>query len=180
MDELERQIQQQRAALDATEDWQPEPGWQALEERLSGAKAFNRRRQGRWLAAASLLLVFSFGAFLFTRSEPAPAAPTSLEGFSTELAAKELEYRKLISQKENKIQLEKLNDPSYGYFFSELAFLDSLQAGYLADLPRYGQNERLLNTLLQYYELKLQLLEQLENELEKQAYYGNSIPDQEI
>lgn len=180
MDDLERQIQQNRAVLDTTEDWTPESGWNAVEERLSGAIAYRRRKWYRWGAAASILLAVGLGAYFFTGVEPSEPISPSLAGISPEIASQEKVYQQLIEEKERLLELEKLDAKSYAYFFEELQILDSIQQENLAELPRYGQNERLLNTLLQYYELKIRLLEQLENELEKQAYYGNPIPDQEI
>ncbi|MEM1357570.1 MAG: hypothetical protein AAGF89_05200 [Bacteroidota bacterium] len=180
MDELERQIRQQRAELDTAEDWTPDAGWRVLEERLSGASAYRRRNWFRWGAAASILLACCLGVYFFSEVDTEIETTPSLVGITPEMAAQEKEYQQLIANKERLLELDKVDATSYAYFFEELHLLDSLQEEYLAELPRYGQNERLLSTLLRYYELKIRLLEQLENELEKQAYYGNSTPDQEI
>ncbi|MEL7160320.1 MAG: hypothetical protein AAFN92_06160 [Bacteroidota bacterium] len=177
MDELERQIKEARAALDTSECFDEDGIWLATTERLAGRNVRKRRIKWRiWTAtAAAILLLLSLTWHLRPRPNEAPAL--QLADLSPELAAEENELRKAIREKEAALHLDRLDPARYGPYFEEISTLDSLRTEYLADLPAYGRNERLVTTLLRLYELKIQLLLQLENELLKQENYD---PPQEI
>ncbi|MEL6356729.1 MAG: hypothetical protein AAFQ37_07325, partial [Bacteroidota bacterium] len=72
------------------------------------------------------------------------------------------------------LHLDDLDKNIYGPFLEELQLVDSLRAEYLQELPQYGNEVRMVNTLIRYYELKIRILSQIENELLKQKQYDNS------
>jgi hypothetical protein len=179
MDEFERQIRNRRKELDAAENVPTDTLWTGIEERMNTHHKPGKqvRLYQRWLAAATVLLLLSFGLAYAGWQSPDPL-PTRLSDLSPELAREEAAFLNAISLKEAAININELDAELYAPFFEELSILDSLQAEYQRELPEYGANDRLLNTLIQYYELKIQLLEQLENNLAKQQYYG--IPNQPL
>jgi len=180
MDELEKQIRESRAELDAVERFDAPGIWRATEERLAGASARRRRlgwRAGLASAAAVLLLVV---LSLLLRPRPQEQPTLQLADLSPELARQETDLRDAILAKERSLHLDELDRRRYGTYFEELHNLDSLHTEYLADLPEFGHKERLVFTLLRVYELKIQLLLQLENELLKQENYDLPDPSQEI
>jgi hypothetical protein len=178
MDEFERHILNRRAELDAVEKVPANALWTGIEERMSGQKSGKRiRLYQRWMAAATVLLLLSFGLAYAGWQSP-EALPTRLSDLSPELAREEAAFLNIISIKEAALNINELDVKVYAPFFDELYILDSLQAEYQRELPEYGANERLLNTLIRYYELKIELLEQLENDLAKQQYYD--IPKQDL
>ncbi len=174
MDEFERQIRRHRSDLDAVEDLSTQELWSGIEERMTGRTSGKRiRGYQRWLAAATILLVFALGlAYVGWQDEE--NLPQRLSDLSPELAKQETAFLQTISAKEAALKIEELDRETFAPFFEELTILDSIQAGYLRELPEYGTNERLLNTIIRYYELKIQILEQLENDLAKQQYYDVS------
>ena len=178
MDEFERQLRNAREDLDKVEKVPASVLWPGIEERMTGQQSGTRiRLYQRWLAAATVLLLLSVG-LTYVSWPSQENLPTRLSDLSPELAAQEADFIKTISIKEAALKLDELDREAYAPFFEELYVLDSLQAEYEQDLPEYGANERLLNTLIRYYELKIQILEQLENDLAKQQYYG--IPTQSL
>lgn len=178
MDEFERQIRRHRVELDAVEDIGTPELWSGIEERMSGRNTGRRlRRKRRWLAAATVLLVFSLGlGYLSWPGEE--NIPMTLSDLSPELAEKETAFQQVISAKEDALNIKALDRETFAPYLEELSIIDSLQANYLNELPEYGTNERLLNAIIRYYELKIQILEQLENDLAKQQYYD--IPNQQL
>ncbi|MEO0734704.1 MAG: hypothetical protein AAFZ52_17850 [Bacteroidota bacterium] len=175
MDELERQIKDQRAALDGAESFDEDGIWLQASERLASRSVRTRRLRGRWWAAAAavtlLLLAFSW----HLRPRPQETQVMQLADLSPELARQEYELLRAIREKENTLQLDRLDPDRYGPYVTEIHVLDSLHREYRTDLPAYGRNERLVTALLRLYELKIQLLLQLENELLKQENYDQEI-----
>jgi hypothetical protein len=172
MDELERQVQLRRTELDRVEDVPVPKLWTGIEERMAGQRAGARiRLYQRWLMAASVLVLLSLGVAFFGQQSPV-SAPMVMSDLSPELAEQEAAFLTTISQKEAALKLNELDRTAYAPFFEEISLLDSLKAESQLDLPNYGANERLLSTIIRYYELKILLLEQLENDLAKQQYYG--------
>jgi len=121
--------------------------------------------------AASVLVVLSLGVAFFGREAPA-VTPMVMSDLSPELAQQEAAFLAIISQKEAALKLNELDRTVYAPFFEEISLLDSFKTESQKELPNYGANDRLLNTIIRYYELKILLLEQLENDLAKQQYYG--------
>ncbi|MFK8163092.1 MAG: hypothetical protein AB8H12_11570 [Lewinella sp.] len=180
MDEFEDQVRNKREDLDNVEDLSTGELWAGIEERMTGQKSGKRiRLYQRWLVAASVLLLCSLG-LAYAGWQDQEAQPTRLSDLSPELAQQEADFLKTISIKEAALNLDELDHETYASYFEELSLLDSLQTEYQEELPHYGANDRLLNTLIRYYELKIHLLEQLENDLAQQQYYGISNQPLEI
>lgn len=172
MDEFERQIRQGRKAMDQVEHLDADSLWTGIDERITAQRSGNRLRvYQRWLVAASLLALVSLGV-AFAGWQNQEVVPTSLSDLSPELAKQEAAFLTTIALKKEALRIDELDQEAYAPFFEELSLLDSLQVEYQRELPKYSGNDRLLSSLIRYYELKIQILEQLENDLAKQQYYG--------
>lgn len=180
MDDFERQIRQGREEMDRVENLDADSLWTGIDERMTARRSGNRLRvYRRWLVAASFLVLVSLGVAFFGWQNQ-DEVPTRLSDLSPELARQEATFLKTIAGKEAVLKIDELDREAYAPFLDELLLLDSLNAEYQRELPHYGTNERLLSSLVRYYELKIQLLEQLENHLAQQQYYGTSNPTHEI
>jgi len=174
MDELERQITARRRNLDQAEEMDQSSLWKAIDQRLPEHRTYVRvRRYRRLLFAASFLLIILSAALIWQWKQE-DTLPTKLGDLSPELAEQEENYLSLISKKESTLQLEELDKTLYGPFLEELKLVDSLQEEYFQELPQYGNEVRMVNTLIRFYELKIRILSQIENELLKQENYDNS------
>lgn len=178
MNEFERQIRQRRVELDQVEDVPVPKLWTGIEERMAGQRGATRvRMYQRWLIAASVLVLLSL-CIAFLGRQPRVSAPMMMSDLSPELAEQEAAFLAIISQKEAALKLDEIDQVTYAPFFEEISLIDSLKTESQLELPNYGANERLLSTIVRYYELKILILEQLENDLAKQQYYG--IPNQPL
>ncbi len=169
MDPLERKILQDRDALNRVEQPEVEAIWEGVRQGLEEPRKLRARRW--WMvAAAAILLLLSMNVFLLWEKGGESEPALSLADVSPELAVKEREFQRLISEKESAISKEELPKAEFAALFHELEILEDLNAEYRKELPVYGNNERLINTLIRYYELKILILEQIENEIIKKKY----------
>jgi len=169
MDDFERQIRQSRGELDRVEHLDTDFLWTGITERMTARRSGGRRLRlyQRWLVAASLLALVCLGV-AYAGWQNREVVPASLSDLSPELAQRETAYLNTIAGKEALLKIDELDREAYAPYLNELFLLDSLNAEYQRELPRYGTNERLLSSLIRYYELKIQLLEQLEKHLPPQ------------
>jgi hypothetical protein len=63
----------------------------------------------------------------------------------------------------------------FGFLLDELKELDKVYKTYEEDLYKTGENEQIINALLDYYEKKIRLLNRLSMEIEKQKNYETTI-----
>ena len=122
-------------------------------------------RNWRWSIAASIVLAIGL-YFLIPKQEEA-ADLVALSEFFPEFAEQEADYQQLIAQKEDALKLEELDKAAFSEIFKELKLLEEIHKEYLQDLPHYEKNDRLVNTLMRYYERKIKILERLSREIEK-------------
>ncbi len=183
MDPFEKHINDHREELDQVEH--PEVGliWQGIQQKMQAPQS-RKRRIGLywWVAAAAIILLVIAGISWWSSSsvEEEEAPTMQLADISPELARQERQYQQLIAEKEKHLQLASLDQNEFELFFRELEILEELHQEYLKVLPANAYNEKLINTLLQYYELKIRLLEQLENEVSKKHYYESQHIQQSI
>ncbi len=80
--------------------------------------------------------------------------------------------QQLVAQKQREIGLDTLNRAAYADLLSELDELEISVEEARRDLGGMPQRERLMETLLRYYELKIRILEQINYEINKQKYHA--------
>ena len=122
-------------------------------------------------ASIALIALIASTVLLWKQVQEEDSVQYSLADFSPELGEKEATYKALISKKEQALQLDTVNRKEFEALFEELDILDTIYQEYSQQIPLYGENERLINTIIKYYELKIRILEQLENELFKKKHY---------
>lgn len=83
----------------------------------------------------------------------------------------ERELQQLVAQKQREIGLDSLDKASYADLLQELDELEISIAEARKDLSGMPQKERLMETLIRYYELKIRILEQINYEINKKKYH---------
>lgn len=174
MNNLEDFIKNNQSDFKEVESPSIERMWKGVQDDLKGKKepsVFTIRKTHFFAIAASILLLIGFlSGSLWQRSNSTPT-PNSLADLSPELAKKEAEFQKLIAQKEAEIGLNQLGKEAFQDIFEELELLENIHKEYQKDIPSYGQNDQLIETLIKYYEQKIRILERLSKEIEKLKYH---------
>ncbi|MEN0048600.1 MAG: hypothetical protein AAF806_16180 [Bacteroidota bacterium] len=177
MDALEKNIQSQRGELDHVEQVDETQLWNTIRLQLEVAPPAKRVSLMKWwaVAASVVLLVLMVSSVLMWQQlqQNGELLQYSLSSLSPELEQQEENYKQIIQAKKQELNFDQLNPSEFQALFDELAILDDLYQEYTAQIPMYGKNDRLINTLIKYYELKIRVLEQLENELIKKKHYEN-------
>lgn len=182
--ELERLIREERAKLDDVEQPRVEKMWKAISRDLASSEdppaGLSRKtdrggwqltigRNWRWSIAATIVLAVLFSVFSPFESTHSPSP--QLADYYPELADEVRDYQHLIAQKENEIKFSRLNHSEFPSIFEELVLLEKLHQEYLQDLPKFHDNDQLVQTLIKYYEQKIRILERLSLEIEKRQQY---------
>lgn len=177
MDSLEKNIQAKRGELDYVEQVEETQLWNTIQLQLGVAPPAKRVSFMKWwaVAASIALLVLMVSTILMWQQlqRNGDLIQYSLSSLSPELEQQEENYKQIIQAKKQEINFDQLNPGEFQALFEELEILDNLYQEYAAQIPIYGKNDRLINTLIKYYELKIRILEQLENELIKKKHYEN-------
>ncbi len=99
--------------------------------------------------------------------KPVKKKKTAPPAFSEE----ERQLQQLVAQKQREIGLDTLNRATYADLLAELDELEISVEEARSDLDGMPQRERLMETLIRYYELKIRILEQINYEINKQKYH---------
>ncbi len=169
-EELDRILKRERAAFDRVEHPDTEKIWRGIEARQHKRRAGGWRiaigRNWQYTIAASIVLA---AALFFLLPEREPSAPeiTRLSEYYPQLQEEERNYRQLIAQRKSALSFSQIDREQYPEIFRELATLDNVHHEILQDVPQYYDNERLIRTLMRYYEQKVRILDRLSKEIEK-------------
>ncbi len=172
MTEIEKYILEQREALDRVESPRVDRIWQGIQQKQNPSVAgsgwhLQVGKFWKWSIAASLALLISLGIGLYWNTTGG-AQQVDIASYYPELAKQEQAYRQMIAQKEAGLELSEQDKVVYREILAEMDQLDQLHRESLADVPQYVNNDRLVETLLRYYERKIRILERLSKEIEKQ------------
>lgn len=98
----------------------------------------------------------------------------SLSTIGPKWAALEVNYQNDIQTKWTSIEQQNYDAEEFNFLFEELGILDEVNAEYKQHIDQI-ENERLIETLIDYYEKKTRILEKILNEIErkKQNKYEN-------
>lgn len=184
MDQLEKYIKDNRAAMDQMEPLDTEALWARIapEEQTGkdrpSAWQIKIGRNWQWSIAASIAIAIT--AFLLWPDAAPEQLSQSIASYYPELAEQERNYTRQIAQKEADLNLSKLSKSEFREVFEELELLENLHQEYIKDIPEFGNNDRLVQALIKYYEHKIRILERLKNEVEKQKNHERLPHEREI
>ena len=130
-----------------------------------------RNRYVQLAIAASFGLMIGLSTWLFYPANQGNNLQNSnnlfLAQYAPELAEREEGYIRLIAQKESEINFQEINPKDYQDLFRELEALDFLREDYLQDIDQALGNDQFIQTLIRFYERKINLLERLSFEIRK-------------
>lgn len=167
---IEEYIKQHRSALDVHKT-DSDQLWHSINSKMHEKKT-KRIQMIRWVAAS--LLVFMVVGALIRHELVLQKQITSLSQINTELAEKEMDYKAQISEKWTQFtSLGGSESPMEQMLIDELKNLDTLYSSGLEEIKNAGYNERAVIILLETYEKRLRIIEQLIYEKQKQKNYEN-------
>ncbi len=97
--------------------------------------------------------------------------PATTEPTQPVVSAAEQRMQQLVAQKQREIGLDTLDRAAYADLLRELDELEITVQEARRDLGNGPQRERLMETLIRYYELKIRILEQINYEINKKEYH---------
>ena len=148
--------------------------WRGIQIELKTKKEF--RNNGFWKIAAIFLLGIFVTYVVVKETTEEKVMVISLGDISPELGQKEAEFKRVVEQKWAEIKpLSEEEKKQFGFLLDELDELDKIYKSYENDLHSVGKNEQIINVLLDYYQKKLQLLNRLSLEIQKQKNHENKI-----
>lgn len=116
--------------------------------------------------AASILALVGWGMWFFESTPP----PISIADISPELAERELQLTQLISQKEKEINWANIDKETHAEILNDLELINQNAEQTKLDINQFP-DEKIIETLIRNYELKIRILENLNREIEKNKYY---------
>ncbi len=172
MNWLEQYIKKNRKKLDIDE---PDDSfiWEGISSNLDDKRGNNKL----WLKIAAgfiILLASGYAIMYWTLSNNETDNLLTLSDISEDLKNQESMFQLAVNQKMDNIKSYNVDAKEYSSFFEEIEIIDKYYADYLADLQEMGNNPRLIQAMLHYYELKIRILERMLNELEKKEYHENN------
>jgi hypothetical protein len=129
-----------------------------------------------WKAAAVFLLGVLSTYIVVKENQNEKPVIVTLADISTDLGEQEARLKQVVTKKWEELQPLTAEEKSeFGFLLDELKELDKVYKTYEEDLYKTGENEQIINALLDYYEKKIRLLNRLSMEIEKQKNYETTI-----
>lgn len=181
MDQFEKYIKENRQELDRIESVDADTLWERMQRPGGKIRELKPASRSGWdihighnwrlAIAATITLLLGIAGWIYFQPEEInslPVAGYSIEDYYPQIADEERAFRRTIARKESELGLEKLEKQQYIHIFNELDELEQIHRQQLEDLPEVFDNDEWVRTLMQYYEQKLRILEQLSREIDKQ------------
>lgn len=181
MDQLEKYIRENRQELDRIEPVHADALWERMQAPGAKVRTLQPQRASGWdihigrnwrmAIAATIALAIGLTAWWSVQSVPETSRLTAdyaIEDYYPDIADEERAFRLTIAQKEAELRLDQLERQAFIDIFNELDELEKIHRQQMEDLPEVFDNPEWVRTLMQYYEQKLRILEQLSREIDKQ------------
>ncbi len=180
MDLFEKHIRDHRDELDRIEKPDANNIWDGIQKGMQPEpppKQPNWYRRLLW-GAIILALGWSIGYFLQPKAEVEPEVE-AIEA-PRALLEQEQNYQLMVRQKMEALNFEAIDREEYKEIFDELELLEHIQLESRNDIPSHGYQEKLIQTLMRYYERKIRILEILSKEIEKKEHHEKRHHEQSI
>jgi hypothetical protein len=169
MDKFEKYIRENRLRLDS-EEYENE-GW----DRISGTfDKYNRRmRLRKFYSAAIFISVISVGMLIYVNHQKQTEKLSGTEVFrevATYYKEQEISAIKLINGTEDEIRNLSIPveyEDMFRDFTKQLQIIDNQYEMYKKEIADHGYNQELIQQVIYNYQLKLSVLQMLQNEINK-------------
>jgi len=171
--ELEKYLTKNRLRLDVDE-----PDDERIWEKINSGLKKDRQLQSNWFW--KIAAVFLFGVLttyvVVKETSKEQVVIITLGDISKELGQREAELKQVVNTKWEEIEpLTQEQKTEFQFLLNELNELDEVYKTYEKDLYITGENEQIINVLLDYYEKKIRILNRLSLEIQKQKNNENNI-----
>ena len=167
---FEKYIEENRDRFDVEE-----PDRELIWNGIKAAKRVEKRKRrvNVLRVAASVIAIVTISVFVLNR-EP-KADDYSLSKYSAEWGSVESEYNSLIREKMAVVKSNRGTSNEIIVFLKdELNEIDKLYIQAFEDIKTSGTMDQIVDTIFDTYEKRLQILNQIINEIEKQKVYENN------
>jgi hypothetical protein len=168
MKDLDKIIQENRSEFDSFE-----PGDGHFERFEQKLKEFNKKEKtftiGYILKAAVVaILVILSGLWVYDNFEPRTNNGIALSEISPEYGEVEMYYTHLVNQKYGEInQFQFMDSTQKSMLMHELNEMDSIYANLKKDLRTNPNDQRVINAMIQHYQLKVEVMNQILQQLQQ-------------
>jgi hypothetical protein len=168
-DNLKKYIEDNRSSFEVYKG-DKEAMWAEIKRKLdevenSSSKHFPWKNALRIAASILFILTLSIGFLMIKGSSERYANGVSLHDLSPELAEAELYYNQILEAKMNLIRASNVNVDDI--VVDDFQSLDSAYNDLKMDLEDNMYNEEVIDAMIQNYRLKLQILENILEEIQK-------------
>lgn len=162
---IEELIKKKKDQLDL--DTPPIEAWDGIRNQWKTTKKTSHFSW--WKVAAIFFIGTSFALLIYTQTLRNQVDElTSLGDISSKYQKIERSYQREIKALEASISFEEVRkDQELSWLLDEMNTLDEVNQLYRRDIKELGDNEQLVNVLIDYYEKKLKLLRKLELEIKR-------------
>lgn len=179
--DLEKYLNEQRNQLDIDK---PDDNliWEGIKNDLHAQKLLHLPNNRKKLIvriiniAALILLMISLSYVAYDLAEKHFTKRITLAEIDSSLGQQEEEYRTMIKLKEGELPLTNIaENVIINELFEEIQRLDTIYNQVMNDLNEIGYNEKIINTIFDTYEKKIQILELIILETNKTESHENTI-----
>ena len=169
MNSFEKHIQDNKDKLEL-ESVSPEI-WLSIENKILQKQNRRNRLTIRWVSAiAATLLLAVLGLNYLYQSASDPLEIMAANGLNSQYLVKQVNI-KTQALSGVKIPLERKED--FDLLLNQFEFLDAQYRDYLQYVEIYGYQEFIGQQIIHYYKIKIELLDKIQQEIEKINYYEN-------
>lgn len=167
MKDLDKIIQENRQDFDSFE---PNFGhFDRFEQKLV---EFNKKKKtftiGYMLKAAVVaVLVVLSGLWVYDNVQQRTNRGIALSEISPEYGEVEMYYTHLVNQKYGEINQSQLDSTQKSIMLKELSEMDSIYENLKKDLSTNPSDKRVINAMIQHYQLKVEVMNQILNQLQQ-------------
>lgn len=161
-DKLRNFVEDNRDAFDSIVEFNQELVWAKIE-----SKTKNKNSIWKIIAICSICLLIGLaGLFVYTINNQNSNFET-MAGLTEEQEFKRDEMIKFVSVKEQKVREKNIDLDEFEDFKNELEGLDEIEKIVMNDFSKSVNKEKMVKSMLQYYESKARILELILMETEK-------------
>lgn len=161
-DKLERYIEDNREQFDSVEEFNQELVWAKIDSKNKGNNSV-----WKFIAIGAIVLLIGLGGlFAYTVNNQNKNFDT-LAGLTEEQEMKRDEMIKFVSLKEEQVREKNIDMNEFAEFKRELEGLDEIEQLVIGDFSQSVNKEKMVKSMLQYYESKARILELILMETEK-------------